>query len=58
MFDSIEERLRSKTRMSTDLRLGGDRVSMYGITEAKRIWWTLDIHLLPFVSLLYLMSFL
>jgi hypothetical protein len=24
----------------------------------RRIWWTLDIHILPLVTLLYLLSFL
>jgi hypothetical protein len=26
--------------------------------KKRRIWWTLDIHILPLVTLLYLLSFL
>jgi hypothetical protein len=37
-----------------------DGVSMFRVedVEKRRIWRTLDIHVLPLVSLLYLMSFL
>ena len=35
-----------------------DSVPVIENVEKGRIWRTLDIHLLPFVSLLYLMSFL
>jgi hypothetical protein len=35
-----------------------DDVSMFDDVEKRRIWQTLDIHLLPLVSLLFLMSFL
>jgi hypothetical protein len=35
-----------------------DGVSMFDDVEKRRIWQTLDKHLLPLVSLLFLMSFL
>ena len=38
--------------------LPGNHVSIFDTIEKKRIWRTLDIHLLPCVSLLYLLSFL
>jgi hypothetical protein len=54
MSECTVERLRkSRTTLPMDLP---NSVSMYGTTEAKRIRWTLDLHLLPFVFLLYLLS--
>jgi hypothetical protein len=53
---STEERLKSGIAFPMDFR--GNRVSLFDTIEKKRIWRTLDTHLLPFVSLLYLLSFL
>ena len=49
-----------------ELKVGGtlsvpsqeDGVSTFDDVEKRRIWRTLDVHLLPLVSLLFLMSFL
>jgi len=56
MSDSIEEQLKDRIAFPMDFR--GNRVSIVGTKEKKRIWRTLDIYLLPFLSLLYLLSFL
>lgn len=56
MPTSTEERLKSGITFPMDSR--GNRVSIFDTIEEKRIWRTLDTHLLPFVSLLYLLSFL
>jgi hypothetical protein len=53
---STEERLKGGITFPMDSR--GSRVSTFNTVEKKRIWRTLDTHLLPFVSLLYLLSFL
>ncbi|KAF8482545.1 MFS general substrate transporter [Russula ochroleuca] len=56
MPDSVKECVKSKTAFSMDLP--GNHVSILNTIKKKRIWWTLDIHLLPLVSLLYFLSFL
>ena len=43
---------------SFSMEFQGNSISISDTFEKKRIWRTLDIHLLPHVSLLYLLSFL
>ena len=52
----FKEELETECPLTTSSREDG--VSMFEDVEKKRIWRTLDIHVLPLVSLLYLMSFL
>ena len=53
---STKEELRGWGVVSTFSKRGS--AQMFEEGEKRRIWRTLDIHLLPFVTLLYLMSFL
>ena len=52
---TMSEELKTGSALSTPPQ--EDSIS-FGDVKKRRIWRTLDIHLLPFVSLLYLMSFL
>jgi hypothetical protein len=52
----IEER--PKSGIVFPMEFQGNRVSTFDAVEKKRIWRTLDIHILPWVTLLHLMSFL
>ena len=56
MAGSTKEESKGEVVVSTFSREGD--VSVFDDVEKRPIWRTLDIHLLPFVSLLYLMSFL
>lgn len=53
---SNEEGLKSGIAFPMDFR--DNRVSIFDTVEKKRIWRSLDTHILPYVSLLYLLSFL
>ena len=53
---TAEEPLKSGIAFPMDSR--GNRVLIFDTIEKKRIWRRLDTHILPFVSLLYLLSFL
>ena len=52
----IEGRLKSREALPIDFQ--GNRVSIFDAIEKKRIWRKIDIHLLPSVSLLYLLSYM
>ena len=52
----LEEHFKSRDTLPIDFQ--GNRVSIFDAIEKKRIWRKIDIHLLPFVSLLYLLSYL
>ena len=56
MTEPTNEELKSEGALSTPSQEYS--VSMFKDVERRRIWRTLDLQLLPFVSLLYLMSFL
>jgi hypothetical protein len=56
MAESTKEESKGDGVLSTSWRKGD--VFVFDDVEKRPIWRTLDIHLLPFVSLLYLMSFL
>ena len=56
MAESTNEELKNEGVLSISSREGNDSV-FYDVGK-RRIWRTLDFHLLPLVSLLYLMSFL
>jgi len=56
MAESTKEDLKCEGVLPTSSRGGG--VTMFHDVEKRHIWRKLDIYLLPFVSLLYLMSFL
>ena len=56
MPEHIEEELKVGGALSTSSQ--EDDVSMLDDVAKSRIWQTLDIRLLPLVSLLFLMSFL
>ena len=51
----IEGRLKSREALQMDFQ--GNHVSIFDAT-AKGIWRKIDIHLLPSVALLYLLSYL
>ena len=56
MPEPTKEELKTEGALSTFSK--EDSVPMYEDVEKGRIWRSLDFHLLPFVSLLYLLSFL
>jgi len=56
MAESTKEELKNEGVLSTSSREGN--VSVFYDVGKRHIWRTLDFHLLPFVTLLYLMSFL
>lgn len=56
MAESTKEESKGDGVLFTSSRKGD--VFVFDDVEKRPIWRTLDIHLLPFVSLLYLMSFL
>jgi len=56
MPEPIKEDPKSEGALSTFSK--EDSVQIYENVKKGRIWRSLDFHLLPFVSLLYLLSFL
>jgi hypothetical protein len=55
MSQSTKEELKPGAALAMPLQ---EDIISFEDVEKRPIWRTLDIHLLPFVSLLYLMSFL
>jgi hypothetical protein len=56
MPEPTKEGLKSESSLFTFSKEDG--APTFENVEKARIWRTIDIHLLPFVTLLYLMSFL
>ena len=56
--DSAIEERRKTIPLPMEFQVQGNRVSTFDTAEQKRIWRTLDIHILPCVTLLYILSYL